>query len=135
MYWKESISRNLHPFLFHYNISILLYSDGGIEMEIELMEKQLKAVADANRLRILACLKKGEVCVCDFTDVLNISQPAVSQHLRKLKEAGIITERKVGTWKHYRIQENQTLLMQSVLASVDEEWTCGCKIDCECVEG
>lgn len=135
MYWKKSISRNLHPFLFHYNISILLYIDGGIEMEIELMEKQLKAVADANRLRILACLKKGEVCVCDFTDVLNISQPAVSQHLRKLKEAGIIIERKVGTWKHYRIQENQTSLMQSVLASIDEEWICGCKIDCECVEG
>ena len=103
-------------------------------MELELMEKQLKAVADANRLRILACLKKVEVCVCDFTDVLNISQPAVSQHLRKLKEAGIIAERKVGTWKHYRIHENQTALMQSILASIDEGWTCGCKINYECVE-
>lgn len=118
-----------------HNISISLYSYGGLIMEIELMEKQLKAVADANRLRILACLKKGEVCVCDFTDVLGISQPAVSQHLRKLKDAGIITERKVGTWKHYRIHENQTTLMQSILASIDEELTCGCKIDCECVEG
>ncbi|MEK4425428.1 ArsR/SmtB family transcription factor [Solibacillus sp. FSL K6-1523] len=102
-------------------------------MEIELIEKQLKAVADANRLKILACLKKGEVCVCDFTDVLGISQPAVSQHLRKLKEAGIITERKVGTWKHYRIQENQTTIMQGIIASINEEWTCGCKIDRECV--
>ncbi len=104
-------------------------------MDIELIEKQLKAVADANRLKILACLKKGEVCVCDFTDVLGISQPAVSQHLRKLKEAGIIAERKVGTWKHYRIQENQTTLMHSILASIDEAWTCGCKTDCECMEG
>lgn len=103
-------------------------------MELELMEKQLKAVADANRLRILACLKKGEVCVCDFIDVLNISQPAVSQHLRKLKEAGIIAERKVGTWKHYRIHENQTALIQSILASIDDGWTCGCKINCECTE-
>ena len=103
-------------------------------MELELMEKQLKAVADANRLRILACLKKGEVCVCDFTDVLNISQPAVSQHLRKLKEAGIIAERKVGTWKHYRIHENQTVLMQNILASIEDGWTCGCKINCVCVE-
>lgn len=119
----------------HHNISILLYSDGGSRMEIELMEKQMKAVADANRLRILACLKKGEVCVCDFTDVLNISQPAVSQHLRKLKEAGIITERKVGTWKHYRIHENQTMLMKNILASIEEEWTCGCNNDCACVEG
>ena len=55
-------------------------------MELELMEKQLKAVADANRLRILACLKKGEVCVCDFTDVLNISQPAVSRDVETLSD-------------------------------------------------
>ena len=66
---------------------------------------------------------------------LGISQPAVSQHLRKLKEAGIITERKVGTWKHYRIHENQTTLIKSILASIDEEWTCICKSDCDCVEG
>ena len=52
-------------------------------MDLALMEKQLKAMADGNRIKILACLKKGEVCVCDFTDVLGISQPAVSQHLRK----------------------------------------------------
>lgn len=101
-------------------------------MEIELIEKQLKAVADANRLKILACLKKGEVCVCDFTDVLGISQPAVSQHLRKLKEADIITERKVGTWKYYRIHENQTTLMQGIIPSINAEWTCGCKIDSKC---
>lgn len=52
-------------------------------MQIELMEKQLKALADQNRLKLLSCLKSGEVCVCEFVDVLNISQPAVSQHLRK----------------------------------------------------
>lgn len=103
-------------------------------MEIEVMEKQLKAIADANRLRILACLKKGEVCVCDFIDVLNISQPAVSQHLRKLKEANIITERKVGTWKHYRIHEQQTPLMQNVIATIDAQWTCGCHANCSCTE-
>ena len=104
-------------------------------MEIELIEKQLKAVADANRLKILACLKKGEVCVCDFTDVLGISQPAVSQHLRKLKEAGIITERKVGTWKHYRIDDNQTTLLQGILATINGDGACGCKTECGCTEG
>lgn len=103
-------------------------------MEIELMEKQLKAVADLNRLKILACLKRGEVCVCDFTEVLNISQPAVSQHLRKLKEAGIIAERKVGTWKHYRIHEQQTELMHNILATVEEQPTCDCKIGGTCME-
>ena len=103
-------------------------------MDLALMEKQLKALADGNRIKILASLKKGEVCVCDFTDVLGISQPAVSQHLRKLKEANIILERKVGTWKHYRIAEEQTALMTGILAQIDAEITCGCKIQGGCVE-
>ena len=69
------------------------------------MANQLKAVSDPNRLKLLACLKKGELCACDFEDILNVSQPAVSQQLKKLKEAGIILERPAGTWKHYRIND------------------------------
>lgn len=84
-------------------------------MDSQLIEKQLKALADQNRLKLLACLKDGEVCVCDFVSVLGISQPAVSQHLRKLKEAEILTERKVGTWKHYRLKEPRTPIVQSVM--------------------
>lgn len=103
-------------------------------MELDFMEKQLKALADANRLKLIACLKKGEVCVCDFVDVLGISQPAVSQHLRKLKEASIITERKVGTWKHYRLVEDQTPLMVGILEQIELLSTCGCKTQCESVE-
>ena len=72
---------------------------------LDLLEQQLKAMADKNRLTLLACMKNGEVCVCDFVEVLGISQPAVSQQLKKLKDAGIILERKKGTWKYYRIAE------------------------------
>lgn len=72
-------------------------------MNNQYLEKQLKAVADANRLKVLSCLKKGEVCVCDLVKALGLSQPAVSQQLRKLEDAGIISARKVGTWKHYRL--------------------------------
>lgn len=96
-------------------------------MQIELMEKQLKALADRNRLKLLSCLKSGEVCVCEFVDVLNISQPAVSQHLRKLKEAGIIAERKVGTWKHYRIADNQPPVVQCVIDELEAMSLCDCK--------
>ncbi|WP_156314009.1 metalloregulator ArsR/SmtB family transcription factor [Lysinibacillus sp. ZYM-1] len=75
-------------------------------------------------------MKNGEVCVCDFVDVLEISQPAVSQHLRKLKEAGIITERKVGTWKHYRLVEDQTPLMKGILEQIQPINGCNCSTDC-----
>lgn len=79
------------------------------------LTKQLKALADANRLTLLACLKQGEVCVCDFVEILGISQPAVSQQLKKLKEAHIITERKEGTWKYYKLADVLPPFIQAIL--------------------
>ena len=87
---------------------------------LELMAKQLKAVSDPNRLKLLACLKKGEVCACDFVDVLHISQPAVSQQLKKLKEAGIIVERPAGTWKHYRLNDGFPTYIQAIIDQLEE---------------
>lgn len=86
---------------------------------IDLMAKLLKAVSDPNRLKLLASLKRSEVCACDFVDVLHISQPAVSQHLKKLKEAGIIVERPVGTWKHYRLNEVQQPYIQVIIDQLE----------------
>ncbi|AQR79355.1 metalloregulator ArsR/SmtB family transcription factor [Paenibacillus larvae] len=54
-------------------------------------------------LSIIACLVNQELCVCDVVALLGLSQPAISQHLKKLKKADIITERKVGTWVHVRL--------------------------------
>lgn len=100
-------------------------------MDILLLEKQLKAVADVNRLTLLSCLKSGEVCVCDLVDSLGLSQPAVSQQLKKLEEAGIITARKVGTWKHYRLVEEQSPVLQAVLQQLEQKTTCQCDTKCE----
>lgn len=96
-------------------------------MELQQIEKQLKALADQNRLKLISCMKNGEVCVCDFVDVLGISQPAVSQHLRKLKEAGIVTERKVGTWKHYRLVNDVSPIVQAIIAELEGIVICNCK--------
>lgn len=94
---------------------------------LELLEKQLKALADKNRLTLLSCMKNGEVCVCDFVEVLGVSQPAVSQQLKKLKEANIITERKDGTWKYYRLAEELSPVVQAVIAELPANDTCRCK--------
>lgn len=85
-----------------------------------LMAKQLKAVSDPNRLKLLACLKKGEVCACDLVNVLNVSQPAVSQQLKKLKEAGIIIERPAGTWKYYRLNDNLPPYIQVIIDELED---------------
>lgn len=96
-------------------------------MDIQMIEKQLKALADLNRLKLVSCLKNGEVCVCDFVDVLGISQPAVSQHLRKLKEAGIVKERRVGTWKHYSLVDELTPVVLTVIEQLHPITVCQCK--------
>ena len=100
-------------------------------MDIQILEKQLKAVADVNRLTLLSCLKSGEVCVCDLVAAVGLSQPAVSQQLKKLEEAGIITARKVGTWKHYRLVEEQTSVLQAILQQLEQKTTCQCTTKCE----
>lgn len=98
--------------------------------KLERMANQLKAVSDSNRLKLLACLKQGEVCVCDLVEVLQISQPGVSQQLKKLKEAEIILERKKGTWKHFRLNDIQEPYIQSILDELDPIQVIKCSSHC-----
>lgn len=56
-----------------------------------------KALADPTRLKILECIKKDERCICEIIPYTGKSQPCVSQHLKVMKHAGIINERKDGT--------------------------------------
>lgn len=102
--------------------------------QMEEMSQILKAVSDPNRLKLLACLKHGEVCVCDFVDVLQISQPAVSQQVKKLKDAGIILERKKGTWKYCRLNEVQKPYIQAIIDQLEPINANCCSTDCEHIE-
>ncbi|MBQ0138881.1 MAG: winged helix-turn-helix transcriptional regulator [Kurthia sp.] len=98
-------------------------------MDKQMLTMQLKAVADENRLTLLSCMKNGEVCVCDFVEVLQISQPAVSQQLKKLKDVGIIQERKEGTWKYYRLNDELSPVVQAVVESLQTDTSCQCDSD------
>lgn len=63
-----------------------------------------KALADETRLTMLALLfVHGELCVCDFEAVLEISQSKASRHLRYLKNAGLLDDRRDGIWVHYEV--------------------------------
>lgn len=62
----------------------------------------LKTLADPTRLKLLKLLLAEELCVCELQELLQISQPAVSQHLAKLKTAGLVSERRAGMWTYYR---------------------------------
>src|SRR5579871_754063 len=77
-----------------------------------------KAIADPHRLTILATLARAddEVCVCDFTDGLPLNQPTVSHHLRILREAGLVTCERRGTWVYYRLAEDARARLNHALA-------------------
>ena len=63
-----------------------------------------RALADETRLEMLALVSAhGELCVCDLEQVLRISQSKSSRHLRYLKNAGLLDDRRAGLWVHYRI--------------------------------
>ena len=67
------------------------------------IEALFKALADATRLRILALLVAGEVCVCEIHGALKLPQPTVSRHLAYLRRSGLVETRRDGLWIHYRL--------------------------------
>ena len=69
------------------------------------LERYFKALADANRLRILNLLLHRELCVCDIQFVLETSQPNVSRHLAYLKNSGLVVDRRDGYRIYYRLSE------------------------------
>ncbi|MFE4714023.1 ArsR/SmtB family transcription factor [Paenibacillus sp. NPDC056722] len=75
----------------------------------------MKLLGDKTRLAMLSLLKEREWCVCEFVDIFDISQPAVSQHLRKLKTQGIVKESKRGQWVHYSLNVKDKPHIQAVL--------------------
>jgi ArsR family transcriptional regulator len=82
--------------------------------------ERYKALADKTRLRILAILSYGERCVCELVAMLSMSQPSISQHLRKLRQAGFIKERKTAQWVYYTLSEEHIPLLKAILAELSE---------------
>ena len=78
----------------------------------------LKAMGNPVRLRILAMLREGELCVCQMTALLDLATSTVSAHLAELKRAGLVHERKDGRWVFYRLVEEEPPMLASVWTTV-----------------
>ena len=83
----------------------------------------VKALAHPGRLRILAMLRGGDLCVCQMTAVLELAASTVSSHLSDLRRAGFVTERKSGKWVYYHLIDAGPLseLVRQALRLVDED--------------
>lgn len=67
------------------------------------LARQFHALSDPTRLAIMASLRSGECCVCDLQSSLAAAQSRLSFHLRVLKDAGLIVDRKEGRWSYYQL--------------------------------
>jgi len=89
------------------------------EQQAEELAGRLKALADPTRLRLLSILLASagmEACTCDLTGPLQLTQPTVTHHLKKLASAGLVVGERRGTWTHYRVVPEALSGLASVIA-------------------
>ena len=75
------------------------------EADAERIARVFKALGDPTRVRLLSLIAAsadGELCVCDLTDPVGLSQPTVSHHMKLLVEAGLVTREQRGKWAYYQ---------------------------------
>jgi ArsR family transcriptional regulator, arsenate/arsenite/antimonite-responsive transcriptional repressor len=80
-----------------------------------------QALSDETRIRIVQMLSRRECCVCDLQAALGAYQSRLSFHLKKLKEAGLVTDRKVGRWVYYALRREPLEEMRGFLGDVQPD--------------
>tara|TARA_R110002074_G_scaffold71008_1_gene164436 strand:- start:98 stop:469 length:372 start_codon:yes stop_codon:yes gene_type:complete len=91
-----------------------------IEGSFQKMTKLLSIAGNDVRLKILFLLNmENELCPCDLADILGMSVPAVSQHIRKMKDAGIIASRRDGQTLYYSLNRDETEIFNSIFKSIE----------------
>lgn len=96
-------------------------------MNYEIYAKMMKALSDPNRVKILDILSCGTRCACDLLEHFDFTQPTLSHHIKVLKEAGLVSTEKIGTWHHYSTnQENVKALMKETQQIFSDSERCIC---------
>jgi ArsR family transcriptional regulator len=107
--------------------------------DLDEVSQTLKLLGDKTRLTIMKLLDKQECCVCELVEIFKTSQPAVSQHLRKLKDAGLVKENRKGQWifystnhenKHYGLIEKLIAYVPSQDHQLEDLDKKGLRISC-----
>ena len=88
---------------------------------INSIGKVLALTGNETRLKILFLLnEEGELCPCDFSDILEMSVPAISQHIRKMKDAGLITSRRDGQTLYYSLVKDSSNVLEGIFGRLKE---------------
>jgi ArsR family transcriptional regulator, arsenate/arsenite/antimonite-responsive transcriptional repressor len=80
-----------------------------------------QAIVDPTRVRIIAALRQGELCVCELVDALEISQSTLSGHLQVLRQTGLVITRKDGRWIYYSLTDRKTALIEALFSHIQPD--------------
>lgn len=86
-----------------------------IESQKEVMSG-FRALSDTIRIQVLELLRTRELCVCEISEVLDISQSKLSFHLKTLREANLVNSRQQGKWTYYSLNLSQLVALEQYLA-------------------
>lgn len=89
--------------------------------KLDTMAETFKLLGDKSRLTILGLLKERELCVCNIVDILQMSQPSISQHLRKMKAGGLVSEIRRGKWTYYSLTIEDKPYVKDVLNHIPSQ--------------
>ena len=77
-----------------------------------------RALSDPTRIRVMAALRNGELCVCELVDALDISQSSLSSHLQICREVGVVTTRKESRWIYYSLSARYAPLIETIFSEL-----------------
>ncbi len=80
--------------------------------------RRFHALADETRLKIIERLRGGEECVCNLTDILDTGQSRLSFHLKTLKDAGLVRDRRQGRWIYYSLDADAIVELERLVAAL-----------------
>ena len=84
-------------------------------LDFERTARVFHALAEPTRLRLVDLLRGGERCVCELTEAMETGQSRLSFHLKALKDAGIVQDRREGRWVYYRLNQERVEEVAAVL--------------------
>jgi ArsR family transcriptional regulator len=84
------------------------------------LARVFQALSDPTRLAVLDLLRGGERCVCDLTEVMETGQSRLSFHLKTLRDAGLVADRRAGRWVYYSLREDRLAPALDALTSLRE---------------
>ena len=99
-------------------------------LDVPRIAQLCNALADEARIEIVARLLDGEKCVCDLTDALETGQSRLSYHLKVLKDAGLVTDRREGRWSYYTLTRDAFLEAEELLSSLRPKASRSLKMNC-----